>query len=132
LFLASGPPPAQRLLFFFLLFILFSFTILVSGHTFRTTSALLSLYHATVTAPSAPLHAYHLPLSNLLQSWPLFGIVISGTYLVFLLQQSMRDKQGTAGDRVDWLGGGMAALMCTGCLYALSSQAKDWIEDMGK
>ena len=129
---ASGPPPTQRLLAFLLLFLLFSFAILASGHTFRTSRAVRALYNETVAAPSAPLHAYHLPLSQLLHSWPLFGLAVSGTYLAYLLQHSIRDsKHWPHADSVDWMGGSAAAVVSTACLYAVTSNAKDWLDAWG-
>ena len=128
---AIGPPPTQRLLFFFLLFLLFSFAILLSGHTFRTSNQVTSLYHQHVTHPNATLHAYAQPLSQALQTWPLMGMTVSGLYLAYLFQVVMREKSGRGGDEVDWLGGAMAGLLCTYCLYAASQRMKLYLHAFG-
>ena len=128
-----GAPPVQRLLFFSLLFLLFSFTILASGHTFRTANQLSSLYHQHVTQANSTLHAYEQPLSQAMHTWPLLGMTVSGLYLAYLLQVGLRDKgvgRG-GGDDVDWLGGGMAGLLCTYCLYTVSMRMKAYMQALG-
>ena len=130
----SAPPPTQRLLFFFLLFLLFSFTILLSGHTYRTSTALQSLYTRHVLQPTAALFPYRAMLSAVLQCWPFYGLVVSGCYLAYLLQASMWDVKkpsagGTSGvDGVDWLGGSMAGMVCTGCTYFIATHLRSYYD----
>ena len=130
---ALGRPPSQRLLFFFLLFLLFSFTILISGHTYRTSTQLSSLYHRHVTSSNATLHSYAVPVGQVLESWPLIGLTVSGLYLLYQLQeQVMKGKGGRGdGDEVDWLGGGMAAVVCTYCMHAASLHLKAYLHAFG-
>ena len=128
-----GRPPAQRLLFFSLLFLLFSATILISGHTYRTTNQLTSLYHRHVTSPNATLHSYAVPVGQALDSWPLIGLTISGLYLLYQLQEQVLRGKGAQGDgdEVDWLGGGMAAVVCTYCMHAASLHLKAYLQAFG-
>ena len=125
---ALGPPPRQRLLFFFLLFLLFSFTILASGHTFGTSQQVAAMYHRHVLQRNATLYAYAEPLTQAVQSWPLLGFSLSGLYLAFLFQVVMREK---GGDEVDWVGGGLAGVVCSYCMWAVSLRAKAYLQAFG-
>ena len=128
------PPPTQRLLFFFLLFLLFSATILLSGQTYRTSTALRSLYTAHVLQPAAPLYPYRSLLSSVLQCWPFYGLVVSGCYLAYLFQACMWEARrsvvggGKSVDEVDWLGGSMAGVVCTGCMYFIATHLKSYYD----
>ena len=139
---APAPPPTQRLLFFFLLFLLFSFTILLSGHTYRTSTALHSLYTRHVLQPSAVLFPYRSLLSSVLQCWPFYGLVVSGCYLAYLFQACMWEGKRVVGgsggggggksvvvvDDVDWLGGSMAGVVCTGCTYFIATHLRSYYD----
>ena len=133
---ALAPPPTQRLLFFFLLFLLFSFTILLSGHTHRTSAAVYTIYTRHVLQPTAALFPYRAVVSSVLQCWPFYGVVVSGCYLAYLFSTSLLDTKrpattnagGSTVDEVDWLGGSMAGVVCTGCMYFIATHLRSYYD----